>query len=1081
MVHLSGDAYGVGTNISYNQIVSQVSALNAAFSKSYPGYNGQTHPSYAQNTNIQFCLAKIAKPSGVTFYNGPGGIENGVMRYSDNTLTHHDITSPSATALLGLTHPIGTYFPFNDYLNIWVVASIGSGGGGTVMGYAPKPLMGVYPLDGVVMRSDIIGDNSTGSSYALGFGLEQGKVMSHEIGHYLNLYHIFEGGCAGANAAGSSADACDLNGDGICDIEPCTTQNISCGMPIPNTCSASYTTGTTTIDMINSYMSYADDDCMNTFTTNQSQRMWATLNASRFNLWQTSNLSSTGVIGAGGCIAPFLITNIKASTNSICSGTSFVLSNPTSGNSATTRNWFMPGASPSIATTPSVSVTYTAPGLYWAYLTLSDGILTAKDSFLVKVANCTLDSTKLNRSHWFFGDYAELNFSTPGGVTAGTSAFTHTTMYHGKEASVSMSDKYGNLLFYTNGADLWDNNHIKRSTDYPMFVLDTDPYGAWPSASSMLAIPFPKDTSKYIIISGPHTSGVSFPYSAYYDSLYYVVYDVNTKIVTSRRGFKHSLLPTTYAEPITVVPHCNGYDYWLICRSANKAYSVLITAAGPNNIDKITISSGISAQVAGQFKSNRKGNRLIRSDNWGSNKIGFFYDFNSTTGLMNNETSFGYTSVNNTWGAIFSPNDSLAYITEPISSSGSKIYQINVNTLAIKTMSITTDFMVTSIECGPDNNLYFRQDYLSWSHIAVDRIINSNSWVSAAFVKDAVPLPTGTYPWQGITNFMDAAKPAEIANDFIYTNVSCNTFKFTVDSCWQVYKVNWNFGDGTTGTGLLANHTYTSTGAFTVKMTLSIGTYSLNTIIKNITVLSGTTSIAGPTVICKGTTYLNNYGVSIIPGATYNWGIVNGVISGPTNLSNVNLGASSTGVATISVQIVSGGCISVGTKTIVIDTIPSVSMPSHQPICLGDIITLSGSPSGGIFGGTGVTSNLFNSTLTGVGNQTVYYTITNMNGCSNTATNSITVNACVGIDENEFSNSTIQIYPNPNSGEFNVLSSRELKNGKIEIYNYLGQLIINETLIQNLKINLSNNSNGIYLVRILENNKTIDILKVLKE
>ena len=242
VVHLSSDAYGVGTNISYSQIVSQVNALNAAFGKTYPTYNGQTHPSYAQNTNIQFCLAKIAKPSSVSFYTGPGGIENGVMRYSDNALTHHDITTASATSLLGLTHPTLAHFPFTDYLNIWVVADIGGGGSGTVMGYAPKPIMSVYPLDGVVMRSDIIGDNSTGSSYTLGFGLQQGKVLAHEVGHYLNLYHIFQGGCAGANAAGSASDACDLNGDGICDTEPCTTENISCGVPNPYTCSATYTT-----------------------------------------------------------------------------------------------------------------------------------------------------------------------------------------------------------------------------------------------------------------------------------------------------------------------------------------------------------------------------------------------------------------------------------------------------------------------------------------------------------------------------------------------------------------------------------------------------------------------------------------------------------------------------------------------------------------------------------------------------------------------------------------------------------------------------------------------------------------------
>ncbi|MEI8136425.1 MAG: hypothetical protein WCH21_03770 [Bacteroidota bacterium] len=58
-------------------------------------------------------------PSSVNFYNGPSGAYKGVIRYADNTLTNHQITNPSATALLGLTHPTkGYFFPFTNYLNI---------------------------------------------------------------------------------------------------------------------------------------------------------------------------------------------------------------------------------------------------------------------------------------------------------------------------------------------------------------------------------------------------------------------------------------------------------------------------------------------------------------------------------------------------------------------------------------------------------------------------------------------------------------------------------------------------------------------------------------------------------------------------------------------------------------------------------------------------------------------------------------------------------------------------------------------------------------------------------------------------
>src|SRR6185503_14359998 len=169
-------------------------------------------------------------PSSLSWYVGPGGTEYGVIRYADATGAYnHPVTTAGAQDLLNITHPTSAHFPFANYMNIWIVTSISGSTGGTIMGYAPKPILSNYPLDGLVMRADICGDNSTGNSFNLGFGLAEGKVACHETGHYLGLYHIFQGGCSGANAAGSATDACDLNGDFICDIEPCTTTNVPCG------------------------------------------------------------------------------------------------------------------------------------------------------------------------------------------------------------------------------------------------------------------------------------------------------------------------------------------------------------------------------------------------------------------------------------------------------------------------------------------------------------------------------------------------------------------------------------------------------------------------------------------------------------------------------------------------------------------------------------------------------------------------------------------------------------------------------------------------------------------------------------
>lgn len=1055
IVYPAGQGYGTGANISYAQIQSQISALNAAFAKNYPAYNGQTHPAYAQNTNIQFCLAKIASPSSVSFYNGPTGIENGVMRYPNTTLTNHQITNASANALLGLTHPTAAYFPFTKYLNIWVVSSIGSGGSGTTMGYAPTPIINGYPLDGVIMRSDVIGDNSTGNNFSLGYGLTQGKVMVHEVGHYLNLYHIFQGGCAGANAAGSSTDACDLNGDFICDIEPCTTQNYSCSNPIPNTCSATYATGTTNMDMIQSYMSYADDDCMNTFTSDQTLRMQATLNTLRNNLWQTSNLSATGIIGPGGCLSPFLMSTIIVSTNNICKGTAITLSNPTLGNTAISYTWTLAGGSPSSSNSNSVSIVYANAGLYWAKLKVSDGSITAKDSVLIKVANCTLDSTRLNRANWFFSDYCGINFNT---IPA--SPIYNPNMYKGYEATVSMSDNKGNLLFYTNCINFWNSNHAQVNSITPFFNVTFPNNGS--STPGVIAIPYPQDSSSYILISSPHTA-------MDYDSVYYAVYNVNTNVLGPKRGFKHPSLPNKFAEPLTVVPHCNGRDFWVICRpyyniaNSNRAYSILVTPAGPGQIDKVVISNSITPAACGQFKSNRAGTRLLQCDF--QTTLGKLYKFDKASGVMSNETQIpGFGSGTST-GGVFSPNDTIAVIMrtgiDPI-----QVYQINVQTLATQSITVPVGNISNLMELGPDNNIYLSQSDYNSNTMA--KIINSGIWGSMAIVPGALTYTAPSKPFHGMCNFMDGDKGPEIPIDFMVTSVNCNTYKFMVDSCWRVYTANWSFGDGTTGTGLTLNHTYTTPGAYSATLVLSVGSYSLPAVIKNVTVLSSTTSITGPSVSCLSNTFLNNYGVSLISGATYSWTASNANISGPNNQSNINLASSGAGTATISVQIFNGGCTSVATKTIFVDPGPTISMtPPVKPICVGDSILINASPAGGVLSGPGVYNNYFHSGVTGVGVFPVSYMATNTNGCSNSAAISVTVSQCVGIKEQNNLNTSIVISPNPTE-EFFIVNSTAGDIENINVFSVLGQKLIslnykNET---NVRVNLSEYKDGIYFVEV---------------
>ena len=207
--------------------------------------------------------------------------------------------------------------------------------------------------------------------------------------------------------------------------------------------------------------------------------------------------------------------------------------------------------------------------------------------------------------------------------------------------------------------------------------------------------------------------------------------------------------------------------------------------------------------------------------------------------------------------------------------------------------------------------------------------------------------------------------------------------------------------------------------------------------------------------------------------------MVNGTIIGVTNLSNINVGTAANGVATLSVQIINGGCTSVATKTVIIDTLPNIVFQNASVVCKGDSLVLNASPSGGSYSGVGVTGNLFHSAS--VGTSTVSYSYTNPNGCSNTASKTLTINLCSGIKEVDENGIFVKISPNPNEGEFSIALNTDLQRGWIEIYNSLSQLVIAEPIERATKINMKEEGSGIYFMRIFEKDKIIYTTKVVKE
>ncbi len=265
VMHLPSHPVGTSSNISDAQILSQIEVLNEDFAKLFGtrGYN--TNPVGA-DTKIQFCLATKDPQGNPT---------NGIVRFPyAQSMNSSSNNNGAAMKTLSIWNP-------DKYLNMWVPGAIN----GNVLGYATFPGMVTNPstrnqIDGVVIGARYFGSRQkqpVGQNFNLDNTFAFGRTATHEVGHYLNLIHLWgDGGC--------NVD------DEVQDTPNCSGASFGCPNPRPNSCGSPR--------MFENYMDYSDDGCMNIFTIGQKDRMRAALNAFSFRraLYQPANLAFVGCI-----------------------------------------------------------------------------------------------------------------------------------------------------------------------------------------------------------------------------------------------------------------------------------------------------------------------------------------------------------------------------------------------------------------------------------------------------------------------------------------------------------------------------------------------------------------------------------------------------------------------------------------------------------------------------------------------------------------------------------------------------------------------------------------------------------------
>lgn len=360
VVH-NGEAVGTGTNISQAQVRAQIEVLNEDFRRmaGTPGFNNN---SVGADIEIEFCLSPVDQ-------NGNAMSEPGIHRFNGN---RPDWTRDQIENLLKPT----TIWNANFFYNIWTVKFATSDA--SLIGYAQfpdqsglsgLPASGPASTDGVVVRFQSFGSVDKGNFPVMVAPFNRGRTLTHETGHWLGLRHIWgDGGCS-ADDYVTDTPLADSPTSG------CPVGRISCS----------------NVNMIENYMDYTNDMCMNIFTVGQKSRMQAVMQMSpRRKSLIEGNLCSPLVADVP--TANFNVNNQTVLLGGVASFTDL------SSNFPTSWNWTFEGGDPGSSVQRNPSIKYSTPGTFKVSLVAAnslgasqpleiDGYITVSEEGLCNFAN----------------------------------------------------------------------------------------------------------------------------------------------------------------------------------------------------------------------------------------------------------------------------------------------------------------------------------------------------------------------------------------------------------------------------------------------------------------------------------------------------------------------------------------------------------------------------------------------------------------------------------------------------------------------------------------------------------------------
>ncbi len=600
-------------------------------------------------------------------------------------------------------------------------------------------------------------------------------------------------------------------------------------------------------------------------------------------------------------------------------------------------------------------------------------------------------------NHWYFGNTAGLNFN-------GTLSAIGTGQLNTQEGCSGYSDpQTGQLLFYTDGVNVWNKNNI-------IMPNGTGLGGCYSSTQSALVIPKPGSSTQFYIFTVGGWAGLDTCNGNFESNIVDMTLNGGLGDVT----VKNQLVLSSVCEKLTATLHCNGVDYWVVVHKFNsdEFYSYLLTSAGLSAFPVVSTAGimhedtlgGDGFEAIGYMKISPDGKKLALACYANVQTVEIF-DFNYTTGVINNnitDTTWNdYSGFSGLYGIAFSPDNSKLYVSAIDGTVfPSEVFQydlssgISATILASRTqISSAAIQYYGALQLAPNGKIYGAKPGSAY----LDVINNpNNAGAACGFVSNGLQMGnsqgqhTSTF---GLPNFVELFNtPTE--------------FKLTYDGCGGTYTatlldtviplpvtVVWNFDDpasGANNTSTLFNptHLFTTSGSFNVSMTITAGcTYFTYNIIVDLAD-SFQVDYGNDITICNGdSVQLTN---SFQYGTNYQW-------TPSTGLSCTNCASPKASPAVTTTYIVSiddgPACHDEDTIVVTISSGVVASTSNDTSVCPGQSAQLLASGGSGYiwFADVTLSSVTIPNPIASPTQVTTYSVIVSLPGCESD-TVSVTVN-----------------------------------------------------------------------------------------